>query len=581
MRLVKAKIHHFRGVIDQEVILRPYSLLVGPNNSGKSSIIDAIRAFYEKDGFRFKKETDLPFLGASDPESWIDLEFSLTDEEHDSLADDYKNRKKFLRVRKFFHTSARTHDNKPAAGSIFGYKSDGALSTEPFYGAKNVQSGKFGDLVYIPAISKVDEHAKLSGPSALRDLLSSIMSDVVESGAAYSDLAGSVQRFSEAIRDEKTADDRSLRGFEDELNVLLKPWESAFRLTFPPPSAAEIIKSMLAWDLVDNAHGKPLGIDNYGSGFQRHFIYSLIQVGSRYIAKKPGKKAKDFVPDLTLVLFEEPEAFLHPPQQEILARDLGAIASSGAWQVVCATHSAHFVSRNTADIPAIVRLRRRAGLVEKYQIDAGAWESIVDANQAINAIATKYPKMAKTLAAADSKPEMEALKYFLWLNADRSSMFFANHVLLVEGPADVGLINRLVGDGRIGAGASGLYVLDCIGKYNIHRFMTLLSHLGVQHSVLHDSDHANAEHAEINQLIQNSRHASLTSAVSVIAGDLETALGISKAAAPHKKPQHILYLYETGAIDADNLNAFCAEVRSCLPMSEAGEPGAARTAGAS
>jgi len=579
MRIVKARIHNFRGVLDQEVMFESYSLLVGPNNSGKSSIIDALRAFYEKDGFRFKKETDLPFLGASDSESWIDLEFSLTDEEHDSLADDYKGSSKLLRVRKYFHTAAKTHDNKPAVGAIFGYKSDGALSTEPFYGAKNVQSGKFGDLVYIPAISKVDEHAKLSGPSALRDLLSSIMSDVVESGAAYSDLAGSVQKFSAAIRDEKTADDRSLRGFEEELNTLLKPWESEFRLTFPPPSAAEIIKSMLAWDLVDGAHGKPLGIDSYGSGFQRHFIYSLIQVGSRYIAKKPGKKAKDFVPDLTLVLFEEPEAFLHPPQQEALARELAAIARSGAWQVVCATHSAHFVSRNSADIPAIVRLRRRAGLVEKYQIDAAAWDKIVDANQAINAIAAKYPKLAKTLTAADFKPEMEALKYFLWMNADRSSMFFANHVLLVEGPTEVGLINRLVGDGRIGSAASGLYVLDCIGKHNIHRFMNLLSHLGIQHSVLHDDDHGNAEHAEINQLIQDSRHASLTSAVRVIAGDLEAALGIPKAAAPRKKPQHVLYLYETGAIELGKLDALCAEVSSCLPTNGGGEAATEEPAG--
>ena len=75
------------------------------------------------------------------------------------------------------------------------------------------------------------------------------------------------------------------------------------------------------------------------------------------------------MPSLNLVLFEEPEVFLHPPQQEILARNLMAFASAGHWQVVCATHSVHFVSKNAADIPAVVRLRPAAGAIETYQID--------------------------------------------------------------------------------------------------------------------------------------------------------------------------------------------------------------------
>jgi predicted ATPase len=565
MKLTEVHIHNFRGILDQNFALKSYSLLVGPNNAGKSSVIDAIRAFYEKDGFKFKKENDFPHVQTDDQESWIELTFALAVEENDSLADDYKAASKQLRVRKYFQTAAKTHDGKPAAGSIFGYKSDGALSAEPFYGAKNVQSGKFGDLVYIPAISKVDEHAKLSGPSSLRDLLTDIMTDVVEAGKAYGDFSVSVQKFSDSIRDEKTGDDRSLSGFEAELNTLLKPWDSEFKLKFPPPSAGEIIKSMLGWDLFDRFHGKSQGIDYYGSGFQRHFIYSLIQLGSRYAGKKATKKAKDFTPSLNLVLFEEPEAFLHPPQQEILARNLKALASSGHWQVVSATHSSHFVSKNAADIPAVVRLRRSAGKSEVFQIDEAAWTGIVDANQALTAIAKKYPKMEKKLHEDDAKPEMEAVKNFLWLNPDRSSVFFANHVLLVEGQTEVALVNRLVGDGKIVNADCGLYVLDCIGKYNIHRFMNLLSHLGISHAVIHDDDLDKDEHAEINQLIEDSKHATLTLCIRRITGDLERMLGIPAAGSDHRKPQHVLYQYDTGKIDAAKVQCFCSFVEACLP----------------
>jgi len=41
--------------------LMDYSLIVGPNNAGKSTIIDAIRVFYEKDGYKYKWDRDKPY----------------------------------------------------------------------------------------------------------------------------------------------------------------------------------------------------------------------------------------------------------------------------------------------------------------------------------------------------------------------------------------------------------------------------------------------------------------------------------------------------------------------------------------
>lgn len=567
MKLTHISIHNFRGIIDASMTFHPYALVVGANNSGKSTIIDCIRAFYEKDGFKFKKEADFPFKGAADQESWIELTFTLADEEHESLKDEYKADNKSLKVRKYFQTGEKLHDGKSAAGSILGYKSDGTLSNEPFYGAKNVQSGKFGDLIYIPAISKVDEHTKLSGPSALRDLITNIMSDVVEGSDAYKSLSESVTAFAGSVRAIETEDKRSLSNFESDLNALLAPWQTNFNLKFTTPSTAEIIKSMLGWDIRDNHHEKPQGVEYFGSGFQRHFIYSLIQLGAKYVPQKVSKKAKDFSPSLNLVLFEEPEAFLHPPQQEDLARNLIKVSESADWQIVCSTHSAHFVSRNAARIPAIIRARRVDGIVSTYQIDDTQWTAIVDANQSIQQIAAKYPKVAKTMQDDDRKPEMESVKYFLWLNPDRAGMLFAQHVLLVEGPSETALINRLLDDGKL-ALPPGTYVLDCLGKYNIHRFMNLLSGLGVVHAVLHDDDENANEHQELNQLIADSRNGDFTQAVVTIPKDLESLLGVAPPGSNHRKPQHLLYCYATNQIDAAKLQTLCGTVQSCFVTKE-------------
>ena len=563
MKLTHLSIHNFRGIIDASMAFHPYALVVGANNSGKSTIIDCIRAFYEKDGFKFKKEADFPLKGATDQESWVELTFSLTDEEHDSLKDEYKAQNKTLKVRKYFQTSEKLHDGKNSAGSILGYKSDGSLSNEPFYGAKNVQSGKFGDLIYIPAISKVDEHTKLSGPSALRDLITNIMSDVVEGSDAYKTLTDSVSAFAGSVRAIETEDKRSLSNFENDLNALLAPWQTNFNLKFTAPSTAEIIKSMLGWDIRDNHHEKPQGVEYFGSGFQRHFIYSLIQLGAKYVPQKVSKKAKDFSPSLNLVLFEEPEAFLHPPQQEDLARNLITVSEAADWQIVCSTHSAHFVSRNAMRIPAIIRARRTNGVVSNFQIDKAQWDNVVDSNQAIQQVAAKYPKVQKTMQADDLKPEMEAVKYFLWLNPDRAGMLFAQHVLLVEGPSETALINRLLDDSKLTL-PQGTYVLDCLGKYNIHRFMNLLSSLGVTHAVLHDGDNNSNEHQELNQLIDDSKNPDFTHSVVTIPKDLEDYLSVTPPGSSHRKPQHLLYCYATNQIDDEKLTNFCKLVESCF-----------------
>jgi putative ATP-dependent endonuclease of OLD family len=565
LKLLSIKLHNFRGILEQEVQFHAYSLLVGPNNAGKSTFIDGIRAFYEKDGFKFKPDKDFPFLKVADDESWAELKFRLSDAEHDSLADIYKAADKTLRVRKLFQTKAKSADGKSATGSIYGYRNDGTLSDEPFYGAKNVQSGKFGDLIYIPAVSKVDEHTKLTGPSALRDLLADVMSDVVEGGKAYGVFATSVETFASTILKEKTKDNRSLEGLQDSFNKLLEPWQTKFALRFPPPSAADIIKQMVNWDLLDEFHGKAQGVDYYGSGFQRHFIFSLIQLGAQYVGKKAAKTTKEFAPSLTLILFEEPEAFLHPPQHEILARSLMAMANKDSWQIVCTTHSSYFVSRNADSIPAIVRMTRTNGSVEAFQISDADWAAIVSANKAIEAIVAKYPGMRKKLHEDDVRPEMEAVKHFLWLNSDRSGIFFANHALLVEGPTEVALINKLIDDGKIKGADCGLQVLDCLGKYNIHRFMNLLGHLGIAHSVIHDDDDNKDEHADLNLLIQSSKHATLTLSIHAIPKNVESFLNIPSAGWHHRKPQHVLFLYCEGKIDGEKLAAFCSVVEGCLP----------------
>lgn len=559
MKLTEVRLHNYRGALDESFNVHDYTLLVGPNNAGKSTVIDAIRAFYEKDRFTFKKETDFPFVEVGeDAESWIELQFALTEEEKESLSEEYDLPDRRLRVRKYF----KSVDAKKT-GCIFGYTSSG-LSESQFYGDKNVQQGKFGEVIFIPAVSKVDEHTKLTGPSALRDLLSSVLEDVVEDSESFVKLTDEFNSFATKIKTEKTKDDRSLSAFEADFSDLLKTWGVSFGIQMKPPSIADIVKQLLDYECRDACHTRALRPEQFGSGFQRHFIYSLIRISPKYISKKKGKKTKDFAPDLTLILFEEPEAFLHPPQQDILAASLRELSQVDARQVVCSTHSSHFVSRNMMSLPSIVRMKRTDGRVQAFQVRKVDWDAIVDSNQQLNAVAQRHKKLKKKLEADDMKPEMEAVKYCLWMNPDRASAFFANNVLLVEGPTEQSLISRLVAEGKIPMPSGGLYVLDCMGKFNIHRFMNVLSRLGTPHAVIHDDDNEKTYHPEIHQLIQDTRHTQFTRHIEQIKQDFETLLGVPTPKDDHRKPQHVMYLYETSQIAESRISTLCNLVTRCI-----------------
>lgn len=567
MRIEHILIHNFRGIIHQESFLNPYTLLIGGNNAGKSTVVDAIRAFYEKDSFSYKEANDFPQKGAEDKESWIEVTFVLSDEEYSSLADTYKYASNKLKVRKYFKTSVQLADGKTAKGAIVGYKADGTISNEHFYGAKNVQTGKLGNIVYIPAISKVDDFTKLSGPSALRDLITNIMSGVIQGSEPYAQFESSVDLFSKQIKNATTEDSKSLSGFEAALNGMLREWGTEFSMSFRTPSSAELIKNMVQWDLIDSVLESSQSADKYGSGFQRHFIYSIIRLANDYMPNTIKTKAKDFSPRMNLLLFEEPEAFLHPPQQQRLCRDLIQLSRSDSWQVLATTHSSHFVSKSTDMLPSLIHLSKYDGITSIRQILQKDWDEIVANNGIIDELAKKYPDLANTLKNGVNKSDFEALRYFLCLNAERANAFFSSHTILVEGGSEVGIINRLIDDGHIPNGA-GVCIFDSFGKYNIHRFMNLFGKLGIKHSVIIDDDSDKTGNKlrmqqDVNQMIVDSRNA-FTKQIVTIPGNLELLLDIKVRARSDQKPQAILLKYDSGAIAEENIQALIDIVDQCL-----------------
>jgi putative ATP-dependent endonuclease of OLD family len=277
MKAISLKLHNFRTFADTEISLSGYSLLVGANNAGKSNLIDSIRIFYEKD-IKFGEVRDFPKFATADKESWIELQFKPSTQEFALLKQEYQSADGIFRVRKYFQSSELDDDKKQKAG-IYAYVG-GQLSNSRFYGAKNIQQGKFGDLIYIPAVSRLDDHTKLTGPSALRDLINSVLKKIMDSSSAYGELRSAFNdnEFGGKLKNEVTGEGYSLSGIETAISQDIQDWGTSFELFVNPVIPDNLVKTLVGHRVHDKALGQTQDPKSYGQGFQRLLIFTLIKL---------------------------------------------------------------------------------------------------------------------------------------------------------------------------------------------------------------------------------------------------------------------------------------------------------------
>jgi putative ATP-dependent endonuclease of OLD family len=550
MKIRQLIIQNYRSIADQTINFGDYSLLIGPNNSGKSNVLDALRTVYEK-VLKFDYERDFPKFQTSDQESWVEIEFELSPQEAETIKTEYLINGSRFRVRKWLYPPEKVKQG------LIGYE-NGILSDNKFYGFPGVGQGKLGNVIYIPATCRLEEHTKLSGPSVLRDLINDILRPVVNSSPAYAELRDHFNEFTEKIKIEPTPDSRSLSDLEKRINDEIKDWDVVFNLGVNPPQIEDLIKNLICHTLTDSVLNAEMNPEAFGHGLQRHLILTLIRIAAAYTPSKPEPKKKEFSPEMEILLFEEPEAFLHPPQQDILDTSLRQLAAQPGRQVIAASHSPLFVSNNTDDLADLIRVRRLDGKTEVAQITSEKLQQIFEDNQQLAAI----------LSEEASSIELEAVRHFLWLNPERSSLFFANTVLIVDGLAEQVVINYLLKTGNMITNSRGVFVLQTDGKYNIHRFMNLLGELEIDHTVLHDKDtnktrNEKKKHEALNKLIQESQN-QYTKAIETFPNNLEDFLGIQTDNDRWKKAAQVLLFVQQNKIPTENLNSFKEKVSALL-----------------
>lgn len=258
------------------------------------------------------------------------------------------------------------------------------------------------------------------------------------------------------------------------------------------------------------------------------------------------------------VVIEEPEMYLHPQAQRYFYRLLRDIAQGGC-QIIFSTHSQIFADVN--EFEALRLIRREAGG---------------------SSVAT-YVQPADVPLLRDERDRQKLAGRF---DPTRNEVLFANRALLVEGFADRVAALLVAEKLAVGPDAEGIAIVDCGGKNGIPLVARVCRALGIPFAVLHDEDiwppegvpeparqeeenrRADAENRRIAEAVDRS------GLLFVAKPSLEAMLGIGKAA--RDKPLRV-----SEAVQGLDLSALPSPlvdaVRAGLGLE--GQPAAAAEAG--
>ncbi|MFW8745386.1 TOPRIM nucleotidyl transferase/hydrolase domain-containing protein, partial [Mesorhizobium japonicum] len=182
------------------------------------------------------------------------------------------------------------------------------------------------------------------------------------------------------------------------------------------------------------------------------------------------------------------------------------------------THSPIFAGKAANEINQIIRIQRLNGVSSVFQPKAAQLDKIFEQGGNLLAVmeefierpnlSNKSKEEAKKFIAnspnEDIAEQEEIFRFQLWLDGDRSTLFFANKVLIVEGATEKALFNYLLANDWGDLSDHHICIIDALGKFNFHRYMGLLEAYGIPHGVILDDDNEKNHHLVINELIESS-----------------------------------------------------------------------------
>ena len=467
MKVSHLNVRDFRSLHRVDIGLTQICALVGPNNAGKSNLLLALRKVLEPDWLT-KASFDQADIYGRDPN--VDIEIEL----HLDPPLEYKRFKggppaviagfsvRYTRYKVGFQKGEPRLEKKCfGKGGKDVYvpktapKPGEQLDFEALIGIPDEIRSQV-PLVYIGVNRSVRQHLPGARNSLLRPLFEDINKDfrdpsntvvVKEPDGRQDQKKPRAEAFEELInqamgllrtKDFVELEESVKRNALHQLGFDPIADADKFDFFFSPFDSLDFYKSL---SITIREHGFEIDATELGGGFQNSIVLAMLQAFEE--RRKKG----------AIFLIEEPEMFLHPQMQRSLYKTIREIGRTN--QVVYSTHSPYFVA--IPEFDEVLLLRR--------------------GSDGTNIQSSNLP--------TDAKRQEKLRKE---MDPERSELFFAERLLLVEGDTEKLALPEYAIRLGIDLDRAGATIVEVGGKRNLMEFVGIAASFGIPTGVLYDED---------------------------------------------------------------------------------------------
>ncbi|MCD1246033.1 AAA family ATPase [Vibrio cholerae] len=512
MKLKKLTINNFRGIGFAEIDLENFTTLVGPNNIGKSTILNAIHLVLDN---KKPKLEDWPAQKPStetmdiicefgDLEEWETRKSAISTLLHDDRLKvkmsawwndeqtDYSYEYSVYCVEAQYPWSelnfskakaddickpifkalgiTKVADFNDKQGELIAYVTQN--SPELINSVEDWHVKKFANslqqavphVMYVPASFKIEDELKVTNNSPFSFLFTNKLFPKVKGDETYAAYIKKATELQDKLQG-KAENGEEIEGLGDALGEVSKTlnqildFDSKVKLAVGDIDIEPLFMKAATFLIDDEIE---TSLQYQGSGVQRALAFAMLEANAEVESSVQGEQRT------VVVLYEEPELYIHPHLMRRLKNTLQKRSESAKWQVICSTHSPFLI--NIADKPESLKLIKK---------DIGNVRSV-------------HQVSSKIFESTEEYDEREILRAALDFHPTVCESLFAKRVVIVEGDTEVAvfsMISELAE--KLGIEDSldkDTTVISAGGKWTITALVKVLNALKIDYRVIHDKD---------------------------------------------------------------------------------------------
>lgn len=521
MKINKVEIENFRGITEAVIDLNNFTTLVGPNNIGKSTILAALNLVLDN---KKPKADDWPSQKQTDDVMSITCTFSELEEWE-------RNKPAISQLLNGDQLVLKMEANwtEDTDAPSCKYLVHHAPTTTPFTG-KNISQARADEqlkailvelevtsaaiykerkseidqymvdnhpetiireldwyekafanslqqaiphVMYVPASFKIEDELKTTGTSPFAYLFKNKLFPKVKSDESYTLYIEKAQKLQEKLKGQ-AEDGTEIDGLSTALEAVsttlndILDFDTKVKLAVGDIDIEPLFMKAATF-LIDEE--LETSLQYQGSGVQRALAFAMLESNAATEAQVDGAQRT------TIVLYEEPELYIHPHLMRRLRDTLQTRSGSPLWQVICSTHSPFLI--DLANRPESIKLIKRANnnrrIVSQLPSELFEQSAEYDEKVMLRAVLDFHPSVCESL--------------------------FAKRVVVVEGDTEVAvfsMIGELVEELNVlGSKHKDTTVVSAGGKWTITAIVKVLKGLGIDYKVIHDTDRKGLTDAEL------------------------------------------------------------------------------------